>query len=147
ETSKALHFSSASRCRRSEPNMDAGQFVIPILGIVGAAAATFYAVSFMEIREVCLVPLIPPCIRTHNFSPLIVNSRRWCRNHWRTWTTSTRSTRRAAGGSAGRGGGPAAKPRSEMIDGYTISLRSKEDMRGLCVDVLHFPSFCERLDA
>lgn len=28
-----------------------------------------------------------------------------------------------------------------MIDRYTISLRSKEDMRGLCIDVLHFPSF------
>uniref|UniRef100_N1QR83 Uncharacterized protein n=1 Tax=Aegilops tauschii TaxID=37682 RepID=N1QR83_AEGTA len=37
--------------------MDAGQFVIPILGIVGAAAATFYAVSFMEIREKSLEDL------------------------------------------------------------------------------------------
>lgn len=30
----------------------AAQIVFPILGIVAAAAATFYAVSFMEIREV-----------------------------------------------------------------------------------------------
>ena len=33
--------------------MEAGmQMVLPILGIVAAAAATFYAVSFAEIREV-----------------------------------------------------------------------------------------------
>ncbi|XP_037479638.1 uncharacterized protein LOC119356760 [Triticum dicoccoides] len=50
-------FTSASRSRRWEPDMDAGQFVIPILGIVGAAAATFYAVSFMEIREKSLEDL------------------------------------------------------------------------------------------
>ena len=49
ETTKSLH------SNLPEPNMDgvAGQIVFPILGIVAAAAATFYAVSFMEIREVC----------------------------------------------------------------------------------------------
>ncbi|KAG9438963.1 hypothetical protein H6P81_019128 [Aristolochia fimbriata] len=31
--------------------MDASQFVLPVLGIVAAAAVTFYAVSFAEIRE------------------------------------------------------------------------------------------------
>jgi hypothetical protein len=43
----------------------AGQIVYPILGIVAAAAATFYAVSFMEIREVRLfatLPAVPPPI-------------------------------------------------------------------------------------
>ncbi|CAA6658130.1 unnamed protein product [Spirodela intermedia] len=31
--------------------MDAMQMVIPVLGIAAAAAVTFYAVSFSEIRE------------------------------------------------------------------------------------------------
>ncbi|XP_068656386.1 uncharacterized protein [Aristolochia californica] len=31
--------------------MDATQIVLPILGIVAVAAATFYAVSFAELRE------------------------------------------------------------------------------------------------
>ncbi|CAN6457266.1 unnamed protein product [Victoria cruziana] len=31
--------------------MDAAQIAVPILGILGAAALTFYAVSFAEIRE------------------------------------------------------------------------------------------------
>lgn len=31
--------------------MDAMQFALPVLGIVAAAAVTFYAVSFNEIRE------------------------------------------------------------------------------------------------
>uniref|UniRef100_A0ACD5V2Q2 Uncharacterized protein n=2 Tax=Avena sativa TaxID=4498 RepID=A0ACD5V2Q2_AVESA len=35
----------------------AAQIVYPILGIVAAAAATFYAVSFMEIREKSLEDL------------------------------------------------------------------------------------------
>ncbi|PNT62047.1 hypothetical protein BRADI_5g24622v3 [Brachypodium distachyon] len=35
----------------------AAQIVFPILGIVAAAAATFYAVSFMEIREKSLEEL------------------------------------------------------------------------------------------
>ncbi|CAM0902126.1 unnamed protein product [Alopecurus aequalis] len=33
----------------------AGQIVFPILGILAAAGATFYAVSFMEIRETSMV--------------------------------------------------------------------------------------------
>lgn len=32
--------------------MDAMQMVLPVLGIAAAAAVTFYAVSFSEIREV-----------------------------------------------------------------------------------------------
>ncbi|PKA55302.1 hypothetical protein AXF42_Ash003939 [Apostasia shenzhenica] len=32
--------------------MDLGQIVVPVLGIVAAAAVTFYAVSFAELREV-----------------------------------------------------------------------------------------------
>lgn len=35
--------------------MDAMQIGVPILGIVAAAAVTFYAVSFAEIREVNLM--------------------------------------------------------------------------------------------
>ncbi|XP_074308965.1 uncharacterized protein LOC141643634 [Silene latifolia] len=31
--------------------MDAMQIVIPVVGIIAAAAVTFYAVSFSEIRE------------------------------------------------------------------------------------------------
>jgi hypothetical protein len=91
----------------------AAQIVYPILGIVAAAAATFYAVSFMEIREVCLLFLIMPRAYAELFS--VVYARPRCRNHWKILTTSTRSTRRLAGGSAGRGGGPAAKRRSETI--------------------------------
>lgn len=34
--------------------MDAMQVALPILGIVAAAAVTFYAVSFSEIREVII---------------------------------------------------------------------------------------------
>jgi hypothetical protein len=30
----------------------AGQILVPILGIVAAAAVTFYTVSFMEMRDV-----------------------------------------------------------------------------------------------
>ncbi|KAI0527411.1 hypothetical protein KFK09_003011 [Dendrobium nobile] len=31
--------------------MDAGQIALPIIGIAAAAAVTFYAVSFAELRE------------------------------------------------------------------------------------------------
>ena len=48
----------------------AGQIVYPILGIVAAAAATFYAVSFMEIREVRFFAFCSLFLRAHadNFS-------------------------------------------------------------------------------
>jgi hypothetical protein len=36
--------------------MDAGmQVALPILGVVAAAAATFYVVSFSELREVSMI--------------------------------------------------------------------------------------------
>ena len=31
------------------------QIVVPVVAIVGVAAATFYAVSFAELREVCII--------------------------------------------------------------------------------------------
>jgi hypothetical protein len=112
-------FTSSSR---NHSNMDgvAGQIVYPILGIVAAAAATFYAVSFMEIREVRLfatLPAVPPP-KSHQqtFSLLRINTRQWYRNHWRSLTRSTQSTRRPADDSAGRGGGLAARLRSGTID-------------------------------
>lgn len=38
------------------------QLGLPILGIIAAAGVTFYAVSFLEIREVCLhfLPILFP---------------------------------------------------------------------------------------
>jgi hypothetical protein len=36
------------------------QLALPILGIVAAAAVTFYAVSFAEIREVYIHLFYPP---------------------------------------------------------------------------------------
>ena len=45
--------------------MEAGlqQIGLPILGIVAAAAVTFYAVSFAEIREVILFPTLSETYR------------------------------------------------------------------------------------
>lgn len=37
--------------------MDAMQIALPVLGIVAAAAVTFYVVSFAEIREVIISPM------------------------------------------------------------------------------------------
>jgi hypothetical protein len=48
----------------------AGQMLVPILGIVAAAAVTFYTVSFMEMRDVRFaVPFlyIPVCYSAVGF--------------------------------------------------------------------------------
>lgn len=49
--------------------MDGMQIALPIVGVIAAAAATFYAVSFAELREVISQLLLPSLyqILSYNF--------------------------------------------------------------------------------
>ena len=61
------------------------QVALPILGIVAAAAATFYAVSFSELREVAFSSSV--LTKKHNSLRYFTDFFWTCRNHLMIWRT------------------------------------------------------------
>ncbi|TYH44205.1 hypothetical protein ES332_D11G177700v1 [Gossypium tomentosum] len=51
--------------KQSEKMDGVTQLALPVLGIVAAAAATFYVVSFSEIREICREAPTSHCTAAH----------------------------------------------------------------------------------
>ncbi|KAG6529683.1 hypothetical protein ZIOFF_011896 [Zingiber officinale] len=91
----------------------AASLVLPLIGIVAVAAATFYAVSFTELREVVIDISIPNILTLDSLELSDMDDfvhGLFCRSRSGTWTKQRRKEAAAAGS------GPRRAPESAELE-------------------------------
>lgn len=80
---------------KEDKSMDPAEMVIPVLGIAAAAAITFYAVSFNEIREKSLEKSLEDIENSDTEKPRLKSS--YSAKEWRAMKKATKERKKTKG--------------------------------------------------